>query len=172
MRGHLTRAATKVSLVLAVLGLVTTTATTTAAARPAQLIHRQTVVLPLSGTFGAFFSEPIDITGSIRVRVVTETEPDGGGTARVTSTLLRTTGTGEVSGDAYRFVGSDTDEVAWPPAPITPLTFNPTFFKIYPPDPILPPHPVQPVIVDVTLAPDGAIENISALVDPGYVDSP
>ncbi|MFE5487577.1 hypothetical protein [Streptomyces sp. NPDC056527] len=178
MRGHLTRAATKVSLVLATLGLITTTVTTAAAARPVQIIDRQTVVLPLSGTFNAFFSEPIDITGSVRVRVVTESEPDGGGIARVTSTLLNTTGVGEVSGDSYRFVGSDTNEVAWPPGPVTPLTFNPTFFKVYPPgpvvppNPILPPHPIQPVIVDVTLASDGAIENISAQVDPGTIDNP
>ncbi|MFE1230076.1 hypothetical protein [Streptomyces sp. NPDC058745] len=178
MRGHLTRAATKAGLVLATLGLVTTAATATAAARPAPITDRETVVLPLSGTFRAFSSEPIDITGSIRIRVVTETDSGGGGTARVTSTLLNTTGTGEVSGDSYRFVGSDTDEVAWPPDPITPLTFNPTFFKIVPPhpivppNPIVPPHPIQPVIVDVTLAPDGAIDGISARVDPGTIDNP
>ncbi|MFF5447084.1 hypothetical protein [Streptomyces sp. NPDC012888] len=172
MRGHLARAAKKVCLVLAMLGLTLSVATTPAAA---QDIHRRTVVLPLSGTFRAFGSEPIDVTGSIRVRVVTETEPDSGGTARVTSTLLRTTGIGQVSGNLYRLVGSDTNVVAFPPGPITPLTFRPTFYNIYPPDPIIPivpPHPIQPVIVNVTLAPDGAITNIGALIDPGSVDSP
>ncbi|MEU9864768.1 hypothetical protein AB0D99_28215 [Streptomyces sp. NPDC047971] len=178
MRGPFTRAATKAGFILATLGLATTAATTTAAAQPAQEIDRETVVLPLSGTFGALFSEPIDITGSVRVRVVTDPEPGGGGTARVTSTLLNTTGIGEVSGDSYRFVGSDTNEVTYPPGPVTPLTFRPTFFKVFPPgpvvppNPILPPHPVQPVIVDVSLAPDGAIEGISARVDPGLFDNP
>ncbi|MEU8528484.1 MULTISPECIES: hypothetical protein [Streptomyces] len=175
MRGHLARAATKAGLVLALLGLVIPTTATTAAARPAQDIHRLTVVLPLSGTFRAFGTEAIDVTGNIRVSVVTDTEPEGGGTARVTSTMLRTTGIGQVSGGLYRFVGSDTNEIAWPPGPIDPLTFNPRFFSIYPPDPIiptLPPHPIQPVIVDVTLAPDGAIDSIGALIDPGTTDNP
>ncbi|MCJ1680622.1 hypothetical protein MTF65_25390 [Streptomyces sp. APSN-46.1] len=175
MRGHLTRAVTKACLVLAMLGLVIPTTTTTAAAQRAQVLHRQTVVLPLSGTFRTFGSEPIDVTGSIRVRVVTETEPGGGGTARVTSTLLRTTGIGQVSGDTYRLVGSDTDVVAFPPGPISPLTFRPTFYNIFPPDPIIPivpPHPIQPVIVRVTLAPDGAIDGIGAQIDPGTVDNP
>lgn len=172
MRGHLARAAMKACLVLAVLGLTLPLAATPAAA---QEIHRQTVVLPLSGTFRAFGSEPIDVTGSVRVRVVTETEPGSGGTARVTSTMLRTTGIGQVSGDLYRFVGSDTNVVAYPPDPVAPLTFHPTFHSIWPPDPIIPivpPHPIQPVIVDVTLAPDGAINSIGALIDPGSVDSP
>ncbi|MBW5485920.1 hypothetical protein [Streptomyces bambusae] len=170
MRGHLARAARKVCLVLALLGL-----TLSVAVPPAAADDRQTVVLPLSGTFRSFSSEPIDVTGSVRVRVVTETAPGGGGTARVTSTLLRTTGIGQVSGGLYRFVGSDTNVAAWPPDPITPLTFHPRFYNIYPPDPIIPtvpPHPIRPVIVDVTLTPDGTITNIGAMVDPGSVDNP
>ncbi|MFC9294982.1 hypothetical protein ACFTWH_16845 [Streptomyces sp. NPDC057011] len=170
MRGHLSRAAMKVCLVLAMLGLVIPT--TSSAAQAAQVVHRRTVVLPLSGTFGGLGSEPIDVTGSIRVSVVTETEPGSGGTARVRSTLLRTTGIGQATGTFYRFVGSATNVAAWPPGPIAPLTFNPTFFQIFPPGPILPPHPIRPVIVSVTLAPDGAIDGIGAQVDPGSIDNP
>ncbi|MEU0402718.1 hypothetical protein ABZ318_21235 [Streptomyces sp. NPDC006197] len=57
MRGHLARAATKVCLVLAVLGLTLPVATTSAAA---QDTHRRTVVLPLSGTFRTFDPGSID----------------------------------------------------------------------------------------------------------------
>ncbi|MFB6614857.1 hypothetical protein ACFCV9_11690 [Streptomyces sp. NPDC056367] len=173
MRGHLARAATKACLVMAMLGM-----TLSVASAPASADDRQTVVLPLSGTFRTFGTEPIDVTGSISVRVVTENGPGGGGTARVTSTLLRTTGIGQVSGGLYRFVGSDTNLAAYPPDPITPVTFHPRFYNVWPPDPvvpphpILPPHPIQPVIVDVTLGPDGKINHVGALVDPGTVDNP
>ncbi|MEU9033440.1 hypothetical protein AB0D45_00760 [Streptomyces sp. NPDC048352] len=169
MRGLL-RTARKAGLVLAMLGL-----TLSVASPPAAADDRRTVVLPLSGTFRTFGSEPIDVTGSISIRVATETAQGGGGTARVTSTLLRTTGVGQVSGGLYRFVGSDTNVVAWPPGPVTPLTFHPRFYNVWPPDPVIPivpPHPIQPVIVDVSLAPDGTITHIGALIDPGSVDNP
>ncbi|PKW11835.1 hypothetical protein SAMN05428944_0931 [Streptomyces sp. 1222.5] len=173
MRRRLARAAAKVCLALATLGLVVPSTTATAAPA-AQTFHQQTVVLPLSGTFRTLGSEAIDVTGSLRVKVVTDTAQGGGGTAHVTSTMLRTTGVGQVSGGTYRFVGSDHNVVTFPPGPIAPLTFHPTFFNVYPPGPIIPtvpPHPIQPVILRVALAQDGAINGISATIDPGTTDN-
>ncbi|MER6925032.1 hypothetical protein [Streptomyces spiralis] len=59
----------------------------TAEAAPQQVVHTRLVVLPLDGTFDAANAEPIHITGSIRVRVVTQTRPGGGGAAQIVSTL-------------------------------------------------------------------------------------
>ncbi|GEC06807.1 hypothetical protein SSP24_44620 [Streptomyces spinoverrucosus] len=162
MRGNRIRAATKISLALALLGLVTPTVT--AAAQPAQTIQTRTVVLPLSGTFDEPDAEPINITGSIRVTVITQTNPGGGGTARIVSNLRRTTGVGEETGDTYRFAGADVATRAYPPDPITPLEITPVFLKFWPPGPVLPPNPVRPVEIVVSVAGNGAITDISAEV--------
>ncbi|MFD5574408.1 hypothetical protein, partial [Streptomyces cadmiisoli] len=78
MRGRLVTAATKTSIVLALLGLTTPAAPATAQpAQVAQLVHARTVLLPLNGTFDEEDAEPIDITGSIRVTVVTRTAQGG-----------------------------------------------------------------------------------------------
>ncbi|MFD9412992.1 hypothetical protein ACFWBN_39160 [Streptomyces sp. NPDC059989] len=156
------RAATRIGLVAAVMCLATPTLTAEAAA-----VNSRTVVLPLNGTFEEPGAEPIDITGSIRVRVVTRTEPGRGGTAHIVSTLQRTTGTGEDTGATYRFAGTDVAFRTFPPVPVTPLDINPVFLKFWPPTPILPPHPVRPVNVEVTLAADGTINAITAEVGNG-----
>ncbi|AWW41975.1 hypothetical protein [Streptomyces cadmiisoli] len=168
MRGRLVTAATKTSIVLALLGLTTPAVPATAQpAQVAQLVHARTVLLPLNGTFDEEDAEPIDITGSIRVTVVTRTAPGGGGTARIVSNLGRTIGIGEDTGARYRFAGADIDTVAYPPDPVTPLTIRPTFLKFWPPGPIVPPNPIQPVEVNVTLAANGTINSITAEVDDG-----
>ncbi|GAA5029045.1 hypothetical protein GCM10023335_67560 [Streptomyces siamensis] len=149
------------------------------AAQAVQAVHTRTAVLALHGTFlelGAG-AEPIDITGSLRVTVVTRSAAGGGGTAHIVSSLSRTTGIGQTSGATYRFIGADVDDVAYPPGPIAPLPVNPTFLKfwppgpIVPPNPIVPPHPIQPVSVAVTLAADGAINAITASIDDGGIDN-
>jgi hypothetical protein len=163
MRGHPRRAVTKIFLLVALLGLTLPTATASATtSTSAQIIHRRTEVLPLSGTLLFNLPEPVDVTGRIRVTVVTRTNPGGGGTATITSQLLNTTGIGQDSGGRYRFVGAARNIVAWPPDPISPLTVFPRFLVIYPPGPVVPPHPIQPVRVTTTILADGTIADISA----------
>lgn len=176
MRGHLTRAATRASVALALLGLATPTVP--AMAQPAHAVqaaqaavHTRTAVLPLHGTFFELGAERIDITGSLRVTVVTRTAAGGGGTAQIVSSLSRTTGIGQVSRGTYRFIGADSNQVTFPPGPVTPLTVNPTFLKLYPPGPIVPPHPIQPVTVAVTLAANGAINAITATINEDTTDN-
>ncbi|WP_327429521.1 hypothetical protein [Streptomyces sp. NBC_01236] len=171
MRGHLTRAATIGSLALAVLGPAAPAVSAAAqplravtAVRAVSAVHTRTVVLPLSGTFSGADAEPIGITDSIRVTVVTSADSGGGGTVRVISTLDNATGTGSVSGAIYRFVGADYTKVAFPPAPITPVTVDPTFLKIIPPVPVQPVQHVQPVRVAVTVTADGTISDITASI--------
>ncbi|WP_333765060.1 hypothetical protein [Streptomyces sp. IBSBF 2390] len=165
MRGRLTRAVTRVSLAVALLGLIAPTAT--AAAQPAQTVRTRTVLLPLNGTFDEAGAEPIAITGSIRVTVITRTNPGGGGTALINSALGRTTGIGQETGGTYRFAGADATTRSYPPGPITPLVFKPVFLKFWPPGPIVPPHPIRPVQVGVLVAGNGNITNISATIDRG-----
>ncbi|MFE6760431.1 hypothetical protein ACFVDQ_43755 [Streptomyces sp. NPDC057684] len=140
-------------------------------------VHTRTAVLPLHGTFFEFGAERIDITGSLRVTVVTRSTAGGGGTAHIVSSLSRTTGIGQVSGATYRFIGADSNQVAYPPDPITPLIVNPTFLKLFPPgpivppNPIVPPHPIQPVRVSVALAANGAINAITASINEDTTDN-
>ncbi|RVU28871.1 hypothetical protein EOT10_03145 [Streptomyces antnestii] len=161
MRGHLTRATAKLFLLVALLGLVTPTAT--AAAQPAQVARTRTVVLALNGTFSAPAEEPIHITGRIRVTAVSQGTPGGGGTLRVISSLDNTTGIGQISGRTYRFVGADVTTRALPSDPITPVIIRPRFLRILPGDPILPTDPIR---VAVKVAGDGAISSISADIGP------
>ncbi|MFJ8633625.1 hypothetical protein [Streptomyces sp. NPDC093568] len=175
MRGHPLRVVSKICLMVALLGLAlpTTTASASASASAsAQTIHRRTAVLGLSGTLLFTGPEPVDVTGSIRITVVTRTEPGGGGTAQITSQLRNTTGVGQDSGGLYHFVGTDNNVVEYPPGPISPLAVFPTFLKIYPPDPILPPHPIQPVRVLTTIDQDGTIDNITAEISNFEPDNP
>jgi hypothetical protein len=162
MRGHPTRAVTKIFLLVALLGLTLPTATASATtSTSAQIIHRRTAVLALSGTVLSTLPEPVDVTGRIRVTVVTQTNPGGGGTATINSQLLNTTGIGQESGGRYRFVGADRNIVAFPPGPISPTVF-PRFLAIFPPGPVVPPHPIQPVRVGTTILADGTIDDIEA----------
>lgn len=161
MRGHLSRATTKLFLLVALLGLATPTAT--AEARPAQVVHTRTVVLALNGTFSAPAAEPIHIIGRIRVTAVTLGTPASRGTLRVSSSLDRTTGVGQTSGRTYRFVGTDVTTRALPSDPITPVIIRPGFLRILPGDPVLPTDPIR---VAVRVAGDGAISSISADIGP------
>jgi len=166
MGGHPLRAISKICLIVALLGL---TLPMTTASASAAILHRRTELLALSGTL---FSGPerVDVTGSIRVTVVTRSDPGGGGSADITSQLVNTTGIGQTGGGRYRFVGADHNTVAYPPDPVTPVAVFPTFLKIYPsglvvpPNPIVPPNPVRPVRIRTAIAQDGSIDNITAEV--------
>ncbi|MFI5877623.1 hypothetical protein ACIBAH_35435 [Streptomyces sp. NPDC051445] len=160
MRGNLLRAFGKIFLLVALLGLALPAA---GASASAQVIHRRTEVLALSGTFASAV-EPVTLTGRIRVSVTTRTNPGGGGTATITSQLINTTGIGQDSGRRYRYIGADRTVVAWPPGPVIPLAVFPTFLEFFPPDPIVPPHPIKPVTVLTTVLADGSIDSISATV--------
>ncbi|MEU9717381.1 hypothetical protein [Streptomyces sp. NPDC047976] len=171
--GRLARATVPIGLVAAALCLtapVPAAATTTVPAARLAVVHSRIVQLPLDGTFEEAGAEPIHLTGSIRVRVVTRTTAGVGGTAQITSTLIGTTGTGEDTGARYRFAGTDIALRALPPNPVTPVEVTPRFLKFYPPVPILPPHPVvppnpvRPVLVRVVVAADGTVGAVTAQV--------
>ncbi|MEU3614159.1 hypothetical protein ABZ725_17805 [Streptomyces sp. NPDC006872] len=168
MRGHAIRAARKLTLFIAALGLTVPAALATAQpAQAALIVHVRTATLPLSGSItGA--SEQIAVTGSITVTVLTRTNTGGGGTAQIISRLGGTSGIGATTGARYLFVGADNNTVSWPPGPIAPLTVFPRFLQInpfFPPDPIVPPHPIAPVRVDVSVTETGVIDSIDAELD-------
>ncbi|GAB7109200.1 hypothetical protein JCM4814A_75140 [Streptomyces phaeofaciens JCM 4814] len=168
MRGHAIRAARKLTLLLATLALTFPVALATAQpAQAAAFVHWRSARLPLNGQItGA--SEQIAITGTIDVTVVTRANPGGGGTARIISSLGRTTGVGATTGARYLFVGADVDVVSWPPDPVTPLVVRPTFLQIspfFPPNPIVPPHPIDFVSVGALVTSDGEINDIFATIN-------
>jgi hypothetical protein len=126
-----------------------------------------TVQLPLSGTIQGP-SEPIDINGTLNVQVVTPAgPPDGGPVVNVVARLAGTTGTGQTTGNTYRFRGTDTFPQQSPGSGGGVLTFTPVF-KVYPPDPagsgggVPGPEPVQILQLTVPVAADGTIGDITA----------
>jgi hypothetical protein len=166
MRRHAIRAARRLCLLVAALGLAVPMGL--AGAAPAQaaqrLPHWRTATLPLSGVLTGE-SELIAVTGSISVAVLTWAKASGGGKAQIVSALGETTGVGRTTGDTYSFGGADIDTVSFPSFPIGPLTVHPTFLEVSPynpPDPFVPPHPVSPVRVAVGVTGSGEITSIDA----------
>ena len=165
MRRHAIRAARRLCLFVAALGLTAPVGLATAQpAQAAEIVHRSTVTLPLSGVVtGA--SEQIDVTGSISVAVTTWAKAGGGGKAQIVSALGDTTGVGRTTGATYSFGGADVDAVSWPPDPVLPLTVHPEFLvagPYVPPAPLVPPNPIKFVRVLVDVAATGEINGIDA----------
>jgi hypothetical protein len=170
MRRMLRRAVMTAAAIPALLALAVYLPASAMAAPPvtgAHEVSQLVVQLPLSGTIQGP-SEPIDINGTLNVQVVTPAgPPDGGPVVNVVARLAGTTGTGQTTGNTYRFRGTDTFPQQSPGSGGGVLTFTPVF-KVYPPSPagsgggVPGPEPVQILQLTVPVAADGTIGDITA----------